>query len=167
MKEKDQARAELQRLCAEHTTVSEKGFAVDLRQETEAWHSAIRSLGRSEAYRLMSDFLCESYQLHFGRPFLFDEGCVAFEIAYHADTYFWACGLKNSSRHITTLLFKRTELLRHCEVIDISTDDILSFRQRAMFDYAASVRPCYRSTPADPFAGKRHGLLTRFSKPSK
>ena len=40
-------------------------------------------------------------------------------------------------------------------------------KQRAMFVYAAGVRPCYRCTPSDPFGGKRRGLLTRFSKPSK
>jgi len=166
-KEKEQARAQMQRLCAQHTSFSEKGFAVDLRQETETWYRVIRTLGRREAYRLMSALLCERYRERFGREYLFGESCVAFEIAYHADAYFWARGLTEFGRHITTLLFRRDELLRHCEVIDISTDDVSIVRQRAMFGYAAGVRPCYRCTPSDPFGGKRRGLLTRFSKPSK
>lgn len=148
---KEEARQTLLRLTEEHTRLSETGFAIDLRQETEEWACAVRTLGRHEAYRTMSAFLCARYRESFGREYLFSEKCVAFEIAYHADAYFWALRPGRSARHITTLLFRRDELLRHCEVIDISTEDVSVFRQRMMFSYAAGVRPCYRGTPGDPF----------------
>lgn len=165
LQKSEAAQAELRRLCETYTETRETGFAVDLRRETDHWYRAVSALGRREAYRLISSFLCEDYLRRYGRPFLFCEECVAFEIAYHADAYFWARALAHHGRHITTLLFAREKLLSHCEVVDISVADTASFRQRAMFDYAAGVRDCYRNTPADPFAGRRRGLFSRFLKP--
>lgn len=145
------AAEELRDLVARHTEISEKGFAVDLREETERWLGAIRAAGAKKAYRLIGRTLCELYERRFGKPYLFSEECLAFEIAYHANAYFWARGTAGFARHLTTRLFSREALLEHCEVIDISTDDTAARRQRLMFGYARGVRPCYRNTEQDPF----------------
>ena len=99
----------------------------------------------------MGEELCALYEERFGREHLFSSACLRFEIAYHADAYFWSLGVRGFLRHPTTLLFSREELKRHCEVIDISTDDVLRRRQRLMFGYARGVRAQYRNTEADPF----------------
>lgn len=140
-------------LCDKFGEIKEKGFAVDLRAEPAAWKRAVSALGPRRAYRLMSERLCAAYERRFGRPFLFSEECVAFEIAYHAEAYFWALGY-GGKRHVSTLLFSREELARHCEIIDISTDDVAVAKQRLMFSYAAGIRSCYRGTAADPFHHK-------------
>lgn len=145
------AEAELRELTERHTEISEKGFAVDLSRETARWSAAVRALGAKQAYSLMSRTLCDLYERRFGKAFLFSARCVAFEIAYHAEAYFWTRGFSGHARHLTTLLFKRWELARHCEVVDISTDDVVSRRQRLMFGYARGVRPLYRGTAEDPF----------------
>ncbi len=154
-------REELVRLVARHAELFEKGFALDLREETERWYHAIRALGAKEAYGLIGDVLCELYALQYGKEFLFTSRCLAFEIAYHANAYFWTQGLRGLPRHVTTLLFSRVELARHCEVVDISTDDAAERRQRLMFGYARGVRPRYRNTPEDPF--DRSSLLKRIT----
>ncbi len=144
-------------LCAltdRSAAIGEKGFALDLRAEPEAWRRAISALGRGRAYLLIAERLCSRYELRYRKPFLFSESCVAFEIAYHAEAYFWALGL-GGRRHASTLLFSREKLIAHCEVVDISTDDTASRKQRLMFSYAAGVRPRYRGTAEDPFAAKR------------
>ena len=145
------AAEELRALTLRHSEVFEKGFAVDLRRETARWHEAVRALGAKRAYALMSETLCARYAERFGREFLFSQDCVAFEIAYHAEAYFRTQGFSGHARHLTTLLFDRAALARHCEVIDVSVDDVSSFRQRLMFGYARGVRPCYRNTERDPF----------------
>ena len=155
------AEAELKELTERHSEVFEKGFAVDLREETGRWHRAVRALGAKRAYALMSRTLCSLYERRFGKSFLFSERCLAFELGYHAEAYFWTQGFGGHFRHLTTLLFGREELARHCEVVDISTDDVESFRQRTMFAYARGVRPCYRNTAADPF--DRSSLLRRIA----
>ena len=148
--EKSGAEAALCALTEKYGEINEKGFAVDLRAETDAWKRAVAAVGPRRAYRLMSEQLCAAYERRFGRPFLFSEECVAFELAYHAEAYFWALGY-GGKRHISTLLFSREALARHCEVIDISTDDVAIPKQRLMFSYAAGIRPRYRGTDADPF----------------
>lgn len=159
------AEAELAELTERCSVLSEKGFAVDLRTETERWHRAVRTLGAKKAYALMSRTLCTLYERRFGKAFLFSERTLAFELAYHAEAYFWTQGLDGHARHLSTLLFKREELARHCEVIDISTDDVDSFKQRTMFSYARGVRPCYRNTETDPF--DRSTILRRLVGKSK
>ena len=155
------AETELCELTERHTDISEKGFAVDLRGETARWSAAVRALGAKDAYALMSRTLCELYERSFGKEFLFSARCVAFEIAYHAEAYFWTRGFPGHARHLTTLLFKRWELAKHCEVVDISTDDVASRRQRLMFGYARGVRPLYRGTAEDPF--ERGNLIKRIA----
>lgn len=165
--EKRSSRDALAALCLRSTAISEKGFAVDLRGETARWQALVADLGRKEAYRLAAATLCEAYERRYGRAFLFSEACVAFEIAYHADAYFWTRGFRHPGRHLTTLLFERQKLARHCEVIDISTDDIAVTKQRLMFGYAAGVRPCYRKTERDPFERRLFGLARRKQRPEK
>jgi hypothetical protein len=152
---------ELRALCLRSTQISETGFAVDLRTETALWHRLVSALGRRSAYRLAAETLCRAYRERYGRDFLFSESCLAFEIAYHADAYFWTQGCGNHGRHLTTLLFSRDKLARHCEVIDISTSDTAIFKQRLMFGYAAGVRALYRGTEADPFRRLPLGLARR------
>ena len=149
--DRENARRELRRLTEAYTALTEKGFAVDLRKETAAWHAAVLSLGAHEAYKLMSELLCSAYARRYGREYLFTEKCVAFEIDFHAEAYFWTQGLAGHVRHPSTLLFSREELMRHCRVIDISVDDVNKPRQRLMFGYEEGVRPCYRNTEQDPF----------------
>ena len=152
---------ELVRLVARHSALSEKGFALDLGKETEQWYHAIRALGAKEAYGLIGDVLCELYAIQYGKEYLFSRRCLAFEIAYHANAYFWTQGLRGLPRHVTTLLFLRAELERHCEIVDISTDDAAERRQRLMFGYPRGVRPCYRHTAEDPF--DRSSLFKRIA----
>ena len=159
--EKDAAELLLRALTDRHSAVTEKGFAVDLRRDTAAWRRAVSALGRHRAYRLMAGRLCALYESRFGRPFLFSERCVAFEIAYHAEAYFWTQGL-GGRRHVSTLLYPRGALVWHCEVVDISTDDTAVWKQRTMFGYAAGVRPCWRGTEHDPFV--RRGMIRRLAK---
>ena len=154
------AAAELAELTLRASAISESGFAVDLRKETQSWRRLVRSLGRKRAYRLMAETLCEQYRRQFGREFLFSVPCVAFEIGYHADAYFWTRG-GWPTRHVSTLLFRRSVLARHCEVVDISTEDLGLWKQRLMFGYAAGVRACYRRTAADPFERLPLGLTRR------
>ena len=148
---------ELRALAIRSTALSESGFAVDLRREPGEWRRLVSALGRRRAYRLAAEALCERYREEYGRDYLFSVSCVAFEIAYHADAYFWTLGGWRG-RHASTLLFSRTALARHCEVVDISTADVGLLKQRLMFGYAAGVRPCYRRTASDPFERLPLGL---------
>lgn len=99
----------------------------------------------------MSDQLCERYRQLYGREFLFTNRCVAYEIEYHVDGFMYARGFRGYRRNITTLLFSRKDLIAHCRTIDISADDVNSWRQKTMFGYRAGVREIYRNTDKDPF----------------
>ena len=144
-------RLELYALMSDSVSVDEKGFAIVLDEQPERWDGLLKRLGLRVGYRLMADRLAEEYEKHFGRHYLFTEKCMAYEIEYHADAYFWAAGYKGYRRNVTSLLFDRNELISHCRVIDISTDDVVIRRQRLMFRYRKGVRPEYRNTPLDPF----------------
>ena len=140
----------LEELCEVHTEIREDGFSIDLSAEEAAWDAAIRTAGRREAYRRMAACLGRLYLERWGREFLFTEKCMAFEIRFHADAYF-AVRMGGYPRHIATLPFSREALVSHCRVIDISTDDVASLRQRLMFGYRRGVRRCWRGTERDPF----------------
>ena len=150
------ARARLRRLLKRDGRMNVNGFSVDLRRDTKRWDRAIRALGPARAYRFMSDTLCKSYRRRYGKDFLFSERCVAFEIAYHANAYFWTQGFGGYARHLTTLLFDRKSLSRHCGVVDVFSYDTKDLKQRLMFGYARGVRRRYRNTAEDPF---RRGVL--------
>ena len=147
----DADRNELIVLLKESVEMTEKGFAVDLERRAERWDTLLKSIGLHRGYRLMAERLSDTYTEAYGRPYLFTEKCMAYEIEYHADAYFWANGYRGYRRNVTSWLFGREELISHCRTVDISTDDIASTRQRLMFGYRRGVRPEYRNTPADPF----------------
>ena len=144
-------RMEMDGLLKTHVKMDEKGFAIELDGAAERWDACLKRLGLHSGYRLMAERLAEAYHETYGKPYLFTEDCMAYEIEYHADAYFWASGYRGYRRNVTSLLFSRDELISHCRVIDVSTDDVTSFRQRAMFRYRKGVRPEYRNTAADPF----------------
>ncbi|MBQ3481848.1 MAG: hypothetical protein IJH48_05865 [Oscillospiraceae bacterium] len=158
------ARAALGRLVKRNSRMTWQGFAIDLRGETKRWDRAIRTLGAARAYRLMSAALCKAYRRRYGRDFLFTERCVAKEIAYHANAYFWTQGYAGYMRHLTTLLFDRRALEKHCGVVDVFTYDTGDARQRLMFGYVRGVRRRYRNTAADPFVRGR--LFSRLKRRS-
>ena len=147
----DADRNELTVLLADCVEMNEQGFAIDLEHRAERWDALLKRIGLHRGYRLMADRLSDTYTEAYGRPFLFTEKCIAYEIEYHADAYFWANGYRGYRRNVTSWLFGRDELISHCRMIDISTEDTASHRQRLMFGYRRGVRPEYRNTPADPF----------------
>ena len=142
---------ELDSLLRQSVHMSETGFAIELEALAERWDALLKRTGLHRGYRLAADALSEEYRAAYGRPYLFSEKCMAYEIEYHADAFFWAAGYRGYRRNVTSFLFSRQELISHCRVIDISTEDTASRRQRLMFRYRSGVRPEYRNTPADPF----------------
>ena len=141
----------LESLCRTFTVIREDGFSVNLETAVHEWDAAIRAAGRRRAYREMAGILNRLYGERYGRPFLFSDRCMAFEIQFHADAYL-AVTVGGYPRHVSTLLFSREALLLHCREIDISEEDVKSLRQRLMFGYRRGVRPCYRGTERDPFS---------------
>ena len=142
---------EMNDLLKESVQMSDRGFAIELERQPERWDAFLKRAGLHRGYRMIADSLSETYLATYGRPYLFTEKCMAYEIEYHADAYFWACGYRGYRRHATSMLFDRESLISHCRIIDISTDDVASRRQRLMFRYRKGVRREYRNTEADPF----------------
>lgn len=142
---------ELSALLGESTTFFDTGFSIDLKAAPERWHRCVSALGLRRSCDLMAEELCREYAARYGREFLFSAKCVSFEIRYHLAAYLWAAGYPGYRRNITTYLFSREKLIRHCQEIDISVSDVVSRKQRVMFGYKKGVRPVYRNTPADPF----------------
>ncbi len=141
----------LQALLKRNTSFVEDGFSVKLSSEQSAWDRCFRALGRNRAYQLMAAALCGEYERRFGAPFLFSERCVAWELKYHIDAYMAVQGYRGYRRHVSTLLFSPEQLRRHCEQVDISTEDVASVKQRLMFGYRQGIRPCWKGTEQDPF----------------
>ena len=144
-------RTELNGLLADSVTMSENGFAIGLETCAGRWDALLKRTGLHRGYRLMAEKLSDMYREAYGRPYLFSDRCMAYEIEYHADAFFWASGYRGYRRNVTSWLFGRDELISHCRVIDISTEDTASRRQRLMFRYRSGVRSEYRNTPSDPF----------------
>ncbi len=111
----------------------------------------MKRLGLDEAYDRIAEYLCRTYRERFGEPFLLTEECIAGEIRYHADAYMSAKGYRHYSRNVTTLLFSKASLEKHCKEVDISLKDLDSWKQRMMFRYRKGIRGCYRGTDRDPF----------------
>lgn len=142
--QKPNAEQDLNALLEKYTTFRKTGFSVDLTGDPKAWDACIRKLGQPKAYELMSAWLCAQYKERYGREYLFDDPCVAFELEYHIAAYLWALGYVGYSRHITTLLFSREQLIQHCESVDISVRDIKDAKQRIIFGYDSGIRPSCR-----------------------
>ena len=147
-----EARYLLDSLVTQHTIYSEQGFSVHLEKDTEKWDLAISFLGPRRAYRLMAEHLCGVYAEKYARPYLFHEGCVAYELGYHINAYLSMLGCHGYHRHITTLIFTKKQLIDHCQSVEISTGDVHDLKQRVMFRYRTGIRPCYRRTADDPYA---------------
>ena len=141
----------LNELLQKYAAIKENGFDIDLESAPEEWNKWIMSMGVRRACALMSDGLCERYKQMFGKEFLFTNRCVAYELEYHIDGYMYAKGFKGYHRNITTLLFSREKLIAHCREINISTNDVKSWKQRTMFRYKSGVRKEYQKTESDPF----------------
>ena len=77
----------LHRLMDAHTRYVPAGFSIDLGHDTEEWDGAIRTVGVREACRHMAEHACAGYEQRSGKPFLFSEDCVAYEIKYHLDAF--------------------------------------------------------------------------------
>ena len=159
----EELRRELGALLRQSVHMSETGFAVELEAQAERWDAFLKSCGLKNGYRMMADDLSAAYREAYGRPYLFSERCMAYEIEYHADAYFWATGYRGYRRNVTSFLFDREALISHCRIVDISTEDVASRRQRLMFRYRRGVRTEYRNTEADPF--DRRPFLTRLLRP--
>lgn len=144
-------RRDLDVLLRESVHLSEDGFAIELERHRDRWDAFLKKNGLRRGYRMMADALAEAWNERYGMPYLFTERCMAYEIEYHADAYFWAMGYRGYRRNVTSWLFRREELISHCRVIDISTGDVSVRRQRLMFGYRRGVRPEYRGTDRDPF----------------
>ncbi len=147
---KEEQRILLERLLRRHTRFFSDGFSLDLTADTEKWYRLITALGRRQAYRAMADYLCGAYRRREGKPFLFTESCVAFELGFHINAYLWTQGYP-MPRHPATLLFSKDSLCRHCRTVEIQSGDTNYLRQRLMFGYRRGVRKELRRTQADPF----------------
>lgn len=149
----------LDALLEQYTEVNPKGFTVDLETRTDEWDRAIKAVGVRKAYDHIAAWLCGRYAERFGEEFLFSEACVCYEIEYHTDAYMCATGHRGYHRNVTSFLFSRESLKRHCRQIDISTDDVHDWKQRTQFGYKKGIRAKYRNTDKDPFyqAQKRPG----------
>ena len=146
----------LRALLKKHTAFSEKGFDIDIESAADEWNDCLTAIGVRRAYGLMGTYLCEEYRGMYGREFLLGDRCVAYEIEYHVDAYMWAQGYPGYRRNITTFAFSREELVKHCRVVNISTDDVENLRQRTMFRYKKGIRDCYKGTADDPFYSRTH-----------
>ncbi|MBR5094901.1 MAG: hypothetical protein IK095_07390 [Oscillospiraceae bacterium] len=147
----ERARAALYALLDAHTSFSETGFSVDIAASTDRWDACIRALGAAVTYDEMARYLCERSRELYGREFLFSDRCVANEIAYHMNAYLCVRRYPGYRRHLTTYIFAKGYLIEHCKEIDISTDDVKSWRQRTMFGYRRGIREIYKGTADDPF----------------
>ena len=137
---RDEAAERLAALAEANTTYGEGELSLDLTRATEDWDLVVRSLGRKETYRRLAELVCAGYRAERGEDFPFTEACVAFELGYHIDAYLWSQGFKGSHRHVTTMLFTRQALDRHCRSVDISVKDLNNLRQRTMFRYKKGLR---------------------------
>lgn len=142
---------ELSELMGRYSAIHVDGFSIDLASEPARWDRCMKQSGLKAAYARMAAYLCRIYRERFGEEFLLTESCVAREIQYHADAYLVAKGYKRYSRHVTTLLFSRAALEKHCKEVDISLRDLDNWKQRIMFRYRRGIRDCYRGTDRDPF----------------
>ena len=142
---------ELTALLERYSTVEADGFCIDLAPAHERWDRCLKRLGLHEAYSRMAEYLCRSYRERFGEEFLLTEACVAREIQYHVDAYMAVKGYRRYSRHVTTLLFSKASLEKHCKEVDISLKDLTGWKQRLMFRYRKGIRDGYRHTEKDPF----------------
>ena len=142
---------ELAGLLEKHALIQAEGFRIDLASAHEQWDRCLKRLGPERAYARMAETLCRAYRERFGEEYLLTEACVAWEIRYHADAYMAVKGYRQYSRHVTTLLFPKPYLEEHCREIDISTEDMSSWKQRTMFRYRQGIREQYRGTEKDPF----------------
>ena len=141
----------LRSLLDRSTVMTPEGFSVDLSARAKQWDRCLKAVGVRRACGLMAERLCRRYKTEYGREYLFGERCVSREMAYHVNAYMWAKRFPGYYRNITTLLFTRKSLIKHCKEVDISTDDVNKLKQKLMFRYKKGVRKCYKGTPADPF----------------
>ena len=147
--------AQLRALTQQHTRVKESYLCVSAEPE-EAWYALIQALGRKTAYLEIARAANALYEAQIGRPFLFSDACLAFEIGYHVDAYLWAKGYAHCRPHITALAFPKSVLIRHCKDVDISERDTGNLPQRLLCGYKKGIRECYRGTERDPFSRKSH-----------
>ncbi len=131
-------------LLEKYTAMDDKGFSVDIETAADEWDACIKGLGAKNAYAAMANYLCGKYREKYGKAFLFSDACVANEIAYHVNAFMCMKHFPGYSRHISTYLLARDYLIEHCRTIEISTDDISSWRQKVMFKYRKGTRDCYK-----------------------
>ena len=145
----------LHRLMDAHTRYVPAGFSIDLGHDTEEWDGTIRTVGVREACRHMAEHACAGYEQRSGKPFLFSEDCVAYEIKYHLDAFMVTQGFKGYHRNMAAMVLPRALIHSRCKEIDISANDARDLKQRFIFHYKKGIRASYQNTPADPYAGKR------------
>ena len=134
------ALSELESLALAGLRTEPDGFSLDLTAAPARWDAVIRTLGRETAYSRLAALLCEEFRRRSGRDFLFSDACVAFELGYHIDAYLWTQGYPGYPRHITTRLFTKAALDRHCSTVDISEKDLHNLKQRVVFGYKNGLR---------------------------
>ena len=150
------AEKELTALLRRYGEILPEGFSIDLASAPGRWDRCLKRMGTDKACERMARELCRRYEESFGEPFLFTEACVAREIRYHADAYLAVQSYPRYRRPVTTLLFSREAIRRHCGEVNISLADLRDWKQRLVFRYRSGIRECYRKTERDPF---RRGRL--------
>ena len=130
----------LEEMAKKYGTVGSDSLALDLTGDPARWDRIIRELGRKQAYAHLAACLCRAFLLRNGRPFLFSDQCVAYELGYHINAYLSTLGYKGYPRHITTYAFSKASLARHCRTVEIEEKDLHSFKQRVVFRYKRGLR---------------------------
>lgn len=135
------------------TEILSEGFRIDLSADPEGFSGLSRALGSNRLCAHAARLLCGAYRTRFSEAFLFSERCVSFELRYHLNVYLWTKGFRKT-RHISTLLLKKSVLERKCRSIEIDTTDVYRRSQRLVFRYFFGIRQAYRRTARDPYAKK-------------
>ena len=109
--------------------------------------SAISTLGIEQATSIISLTACQEYANVIGKEFPLSDNTVAYEIEYHIDGYLYAQGYDYFfERNITTWLFPKSVLNKHCCVADIYAKDIedgiteAGFYESIFFGYRSGKR---------------------------
>ena len=139
---------ELKRLAQQYTTVKTYYIGIDFEPWADFLYYAIDILGMDTVTNIMADVACYEYQKTMCHRFPLTNSCVAYEIEYHIDGYFFAIGKNNYffKRNITTWLFPKEKLIKHCSSADIYFLDIydpysqIGCYESIFFGYRNSIR---------------------------
>lgn len=141
------------RLLSGCTEILPEGFRIDLSAYPERWDAVSRAIGTKRLCAWVSSALSSAFEARYGKPFLFSEPCMTFELKYHLNAYLFVKGLRHV-RHVSTLLIPKRLLDRGCRSVELDVTDVYRLSQRFAFRYFFGIRKVCRRTDRDPYAKK-------------